>query len=43
MLANMTPELYSERTRLGLGGDTDYLGSAGAFADRALARWHERR
>jgi 3-carboxy-cis,cis-muconate cycloisomerase len=38
MRANMAPELYSERDRLGLGGDEGYLGSAGAFVDRALAR-----
>lgn len=38
MRANMSQELYSERDRLGLGDDTDYLGSAGAFVDRALAR-----
>jgi hypothetical protein len=36
MRANMTPELYSERDRLGLGGDAEYLGSAGAFVDRVL-------
>jgi 3-carboxy-cis,cis-muconate cycloisomerase len=41
MRANMTPELYSERERLGLD-DADYLGSAGAFVDRALAHYRER-
>jgi 3-carboxy-cis,cis-muconate cycloisomerase len=40
MRANMTPELYSERQRLGLD-DPDYLGSAGAFVDRALAHYRE--
>lgn len=40
MRANMTPELYSERDRLGLD-DREYLGSAGAFVDRALERWRE--
>ena len=41
MRENMTPELYSERDRLGLGDDADYLGSAGAFVDRALARYRQ--
>jgi hypothetical protein len=41
MRANMTPGLYSERDRLGLGEDADYLGSAGAFVDRALARYRD--
>lgn len=40
MRENMRPELYAERDRLGLS-DPDYLGSAGAFVDRALARWRE--
>jgi 3-carboxy-cis,cis-muconate cycloisomerase len=39
MRANMTPELYSERDRLDLGDDEAYLGSAGAFVDRSLARY----
>jgi 3-carboxy-cis,cis-muconate cycloisomerase len=43
MLANMTPDLYSERDRLGLGDDAEYLGATGALVDRALARWRERR
>jgi 3-carboxy-cis,cis-muconate cycloisomerase len=43
MVANMTPELYSERDRLGLGDDAAYLGSTGVFVDRALARWREAR
>jgi 3-carboxy-cis,cis-muconate cycloisomerase len=38
MRANMTADLYSERDRLGLQ-DADYLGSAEAFVDRALAHW----
>ncbi len=37
MRENMRPELYSERDRLGID-DPDYLGSAGAFVDAALAR-----
>ncbi|HEU5363220.1 MAG TPA: lyase family protein [Gaiellaceae bacterium] len=41
MRANMTPHVYSERDRLGLGDDADYLGSAGVFVDRALARYRE--
>jgi 3-carboxy-cis,cis-muconate cycloisomerase len=41
MRTNMTAELYSERDRLGLGGDDAYLGSTGAFVDVALARWRE--
>jgi 3-carboxy-cis,cis-muconate cycloisomerase len=41
MRANMTADLYSERDRLGLGDDTEYLGSTGTFVDRALARWRE--
>lgn len=40
MRENMRPEIYSERGRLGLD-DPEYLGSAGAFVDRALARWQE--
>jgi 3-carboxy-cis,cis-muconate cycloisomerase len=40
MRTNMTPELFSERERLGLD-DPGYLGSAGAFVDRALARYRE--
>jgi 3-carboxy-cis,cis-muconate cycloisomerase len=40
MRANMTPELYSERERLGLD-DPGYLGSAGTFVDRALAHYRE--
>jgi 3-carboxy-cis,cis-muconate cycloisomerase len=40
MRANMTAELYSERERLGLD-DPEYLGSAGAFVDRALAHYRE--
>ena len=39
MRSNMTPELYAERDRLGLGDDVGYLGAAGAFVDRALARY----
>jgi 3-carboxy-cis,cis-muconate cycloisomerase len=41
MRENMTPELYSERDRLGLDDDAAYLGSAGAFVDRALARFRD--
>jgi 3-carboxy-cis,cis-muconate cycloisomerase len=41
MRANMTPELYSEQNRLGLD-DPEYLGSAGAFVDRALAHYRGR-
>lgn len=37
MRENMRPELYSERDRLGID-DPEYLGSAGAFVDAALAR-----
>jgi 3-carboxy-cis,cis-muconate cycloisomerase len=40
MRANMTADVYSERDRLGLQDD-DYLGSAEAFVDRALAHWRE--
>jgi 3-carboxy-cis,cis-muconate cycloisomerase len=40
MRANMTADVYSERDRLGLDDD-DYLGSAEAFVDRALAHWRE--
>jgi 3-carboxy-cis,cis-muconate cycloisomerase len=40
MRGNMTPELYSERERLGLD-DPEYLGSATAFVDAALARLRE--
>jgi 3-carboxy-cis,cis-muconate cycloisomerase len=40
MRANMTPELYSERDRLGLD-DPDYLGSAETFVDRALGHHRE--
>jgi 3-carboxy-cis,cis-muconate cycloisomerase len=39
MRANMTPELYSERDRLGLGADPEYLGSTSALVDAALERW----
>jgi 3-carboxy-cis,cis-muconate cycloisomerase len=38
MGANMTADVYSERERLGID-DADYLGSAGAFVDRALDHW----
>ena len=38
MRANMTADVYSERDRIGLQ-DVEYLGSAVAFADRALAHW----
>ena len=38
MRANMTAALYSERDRIGLE-DTEYLGSAEAFVDRALDHW----
>ncbi|HET7566886.1 MAG TPA: lyase family protein [Gaiellaceae bacterium] len=40
MRENMRPELWSERDRLGID-DPDYLGSAGAFVDAALARRRE--
>ncbi|HUJ54716.1 MAG TPA: lyase family protein [Gaiellaceae bacterium] len=40
MRENMRPELYSERDRLGIA-DTEYLGSARAFVDAALARRRE--
>ena len=39
MRGNMTPDLYSERDRLGLDGD--YLGATSAFVDRALEGWRE--
>lgn len=42
MRANMSAGLYAERDRLGLQDDADYLGAAGAFVDRALARHRER-
>lgn len=42
MLANMSPSLYSERDRLGLGDDSEYLGATGVFVDRALAHWRNR-
>jgi 3-carboxy-cis,cis-muconate cycloisomerase len=38
MRANLSSQLYSERDRLGLD-DPDYLGSAPALVDRAVARW----
>jgi 3-carboxy-cis,cis-muconate cycloisomerase len=41
MRENMTPGLYAERDRLGLDGDAEYLGSAAAFVDRALARYRD--
>jgi 3-carboxy-cis,cis-muconate cycloisomerase len=41
MRENMTSDLYSERARLGLDADADYLGTAAAFVDRALARFRE--
>jgi len=40
MRENMRPELYSERDRLALD-DPEYLGSARAFVDAALACWRE--
>jgi 3-carboxy-cis,cis-muconate cycloisomerase len=42
MRANMRPELYSERDRLGID-DPEYLGSALAVVDTALTRHRERR
>lgn len=39
MRANMTESLYSERERI--GGEGEYLGSAPAFVDRALAAYRE--
>jgi 3-carboxy-cis,cis-muconate cycloisomerase len=39
MRQNMSPGLYSERDRLGLGDDSAYLGSTGALVDAALERW----
>jgi adenylosuccinate lyase len=39
MRANLTPELYSERGRVGSDDDVGYLGSAEAFVDRILARY----
>ncbi len=41
MRSHLNAELYSERDRLGLGDDREYLGSTGMFVDRALARWRE--
>ncbi len=41
MRENMTPELYSERDRLGLD-DPAYLGATAAFVERALTWWGER-
>lgn len=41
MRDNMTAGLYSERDRLGLDEDSDYVGATGLFVDRALQRWRE--
>jgi hypothetical protein len=45
MRENMRPELLAERDRLAgrapIDADDPYLGSTGAFVDRALARWRE--
>jgi len=41
MRANMTDDLYAERRAFGLEADVDYLGSAPAFVERALASYRE--
>jgi 3-carboxy-cis,cis-muconate cycloisomerase len=38
MRANLSPDVYSERDRLGID-DADYLGTAPTFVERAVARW----
>jgi 3-carboxy-cis,cis-muconate cycloisomerase len=40
MRANMSSGVYAERDAFGID-DPSYLGSAGVFVDRALARWWE--